>query len=264
MKPALTLLCLLLLLASTISSSQNPDSFFIPVPGSTGERSFFRLGDNVLTITKLTKPRERNFVLVSLHNNEVSAIDAARDFVNKNGGQLICLENDENHNIDFEFLNSRYSIDPARIFTQKGRTNILKNGPYKNALSVEVQKFADYVSEIIPHNKHVVGIHSYDEGEVTINNYRNLKSARKTKSLHHNPGINENNFFITADTRVFNELKERNQNVVLQNQAVTNDDGSLGIMIAKNRRIYVDVVAGSNQGEEQKNMIGILSEILEL
>ncbi len=262
MKPVYALWCLFLLLASSITSSQNADLRFVAYPQSKLDKSFFRLGDNVITISTLSH-QERSFALVSLHHNETTAIEAAQEFINEEGGVLVWLENDEKHNIEFEFLNKEYSIDPNKIFTQKGRAKNIKTGPYKNTLSVQVQHFADYLYNIIPFDKHVVGIHNYEAGERSIKSFKKRKLARKVKSIFVNPARDVNNYFVTTDLEVFEALKQKKYNVVLQNQTIVRDDGSLGLVVTKSRRIYVDVIAEMGQTEEQKEMIAALAEILD-
>ncbi|MBA2745154.1 MAG: hypothetical protein H0U44_02910 [Flavisolibacter sp.] len=217
----------------------------------------------MLTIATTSNTKQRSFVLVSLHNNETTAINAGQEFVQEQGGQMVRLENDEKHNIHFEFLNKKYSIDPNKIFTQKGRASLLKSGPYKNTLSVEVQRFADYLFEIIPYNKHVIGLHNYNPGERSIKTFKKRKLARKIKTTNHNPAEDEGNFFVTTDVDIYNALKAKHYNVVLQNFTVIRDDGSLGLVVPKNRRLYVDVVAKTGMVEAQKKMIADLAELLD-
>ena len=68
-----------LLLVSTISPSrpQKENS----MTAATTDRTFFRLGDNLITISKLSHPRERSFVLVSLHNDEETSLYKSSRFL---------------------------------------------------------------------------------------------------------------------------------------------------------------------------------------
>ena len=97
MKSAYALGCLLLV--STITPSQQHAVNNETAPFT--DRTFFRLGDNLITIATLTHQQERSFVVVSLHNDEETAITAAQEFVEENGGQMIYLENDAEHNLKF-------------------------------------------------------------------------------------------------------------------------------------------------------------------
>jgi hypothetical protein len=259
MKSAFALGCLLL--ASTFTPSQQ-HSLNVE-PSSLTDRTFFRLGDNVITITKITNPKERSFVVVSLHNDESTAFNSAQEFINENGGQMIFLENDAEHNVKFEFLSRQYSIDPNKIFTQKGRINGLKSGPYKNQLAIEVQRFADYLLETIPYNKHVIGVHNYNEEKRSIKSFKGRKMARKLRMIHRNESRDENDFMITTDEGIYNFLVEKGFNVVLQDNAVIRDDGSLSIVVNRNRRHYVEIVVETGHEQEQKEMLEAVSEILD-
>lgn len=259
MKSAYALGCLLLV--STITPSQ-------PIAvgnqfNSNTDKTFFRLGDNLITISSFTNQKERSFVVVSLHNDEETAITAAKEYVEENGGELISLENESSHNLEFEFLNRHYSIDPNKIFTPIGRTNNLKSGPYKNQLAVEVQRLADYLLEVIPHDKHVIGVHNYNDAKRSIRAFKTRKLARRLRSVHKTELRDENDFIITTDEGIFRQLSNKGFNVVLQHSAVIRDDGSLSIAVAKNKRHYVDIVVETGHHAEQKEMLEAVSEILD-
>ncbi|MER3465092.1 MAG: hypothetical protein C4329_12440 [Chitinophagaceae bacterium] len=55
----------------------------------SSDKSFFRLGDNLLIIRKQGNALLHPFVFISVHNNETTAATAALDFIERNGGQLI-------------------------------------------------------------------------------------------------------------------------------------------------------------------------------
>jgi hypothetical protein len=259
MKSAYTLGCLLLV--STLTPSQ-PIAVNLE-PSANTDKTFFRLGDNLITISSLTSQRERSFVVVSLHNDEATAINSAREYIEENGGELISLENESSHFLEFEFLSKHYTIDPNKIFTPIGRSNNLKSGPYKNQLAVEVQRFADYLLEVIPHNKHVIGVHNYTDEKRSIKSFKTRKLARRLRSVHKTEFKDENDFIITTDEGIFRNLSDKGFNVVLQHGAVIRDDGSLSIAIAKNKRHYVDIVVETGHHQEQKEMLAAVAEILD-
>jgi hypothetical protein len=259
MKSAYLLGCLLLVSTITPSRPQKENS----MTAATTDRTFFRLGDNLITISKLSHPRERSFVLVSLHNDEETSLSAAQEFVETQGGQMISLENNAEHDLQFEFLSKEYRVDPNKIFTQRGRAKGLKSGPYKNQLAIEMQRFADYLLEIIPHNKHVIGVHNYHDEKRSIKTFKTRKLVRKLRSVHRNSSMDENDFIITTNEGIYRQLSAKGFNVVLQHSAVIRDDGSLSIAIEKTRRHYVDIVVQTGHREEQKRMLGAVAEILD-
>jgi hypothetical protein len=262
MKPVYTLWCALLMVAFSSLSFTNR-SYQANSTLFNTERAFFRLGDQLLTIAKLSGQQEHSFILVNLHHNEATAIAASQNYVQQYGGQMVVLENGQKHNVDFEFLNKKYSIDPIKIFTTVGRNKILRRGPYKTVLSSEVQKFAGYILESLPYDKHVVAVHNVADGERTIHTAGKYATIRRTKELYFSSKRDEHDYFITTDETVFNELKAKEFNVILQSDYLKKDDGSLSIVVEKNRRTYIDIIAQEGHLQEQQEMIETLAEILD-
>ena len=251
-----------LLLVSTVTPTSQPVVNNEPVRLST-DRTYFRLGEKMITIYTFTQEAERSFVIVSLHSDEHTAINASQEFVEEYGGKMIYLENDLEHNLRFEFFNTQYSIDPNKIFTTKGRIDGLKSGPYKNQLAIEMQRFADYLFETIPHDKHVIGVHNYIDVKKSIKTFKGRKMIRRLKEIHKTEWKDENDYFITTNDEVYKQLVERDFNVVLQYSPVIRDDGSLSIAVEKNRRNYIDLIVQTGHHQEQKQMLEAVTEILD-
>jgi hypothetical protein len=251
-----------LLLVSTVTPTSQHVVSYNPDKVAT-DRTYFRLGEKMITIYTLTNEDQRSFVIVSLHSDEHTALNASQEFVENEGGQMIYLENSLEHNLRFEFLNKQYSVDPNKIFTTKGRKDGLKSGPYKNQLAIEMQRFADYLFETIPHDKHVIGVHNYVDVKKSIKLFNGRKMVRKLKQVHKTESRDENDFFITTNEEVYSQLAAKDFNVVLQYSPVIRDDGSLSIAVEKNRRLYIDLVVQTGHHEEQKQMLEALTDILD-
>ena len=251
-----------LLLVSTVTPKSQHVVINEPAKSAT-DRAYFRLGEKMITIYTLTQEVERSFVIVSLHSDEYTALNASQEFVEQNGGKMVYLENSLEHNLRFEFFNKQYSVDPNKIFTTKGRSDGLKSGPYKNQLAIEMQRFADYLFETIPHDKHVIGVHNYVDVKKSIKQFKGRKMVRKLKEIHKSEWKDENDFFITTNDDVFKQLAARDFNVVLQYSPVIRDDGSLSIAVEKNRRYYIDLIVQTGHDEEQKQMLAAVTEILD-
>jgi hypothetical protein len=233
-------------------------SYRTTLPG----KSFFRLGDNLLTITKQGDVGLQPFVFISLHNNETTASSAALDFIEKNGGQLISLENNFQRNIEFELISKKYSLDPNQIFTKRGRSLSLHTGPYKNMVAVEIQRFAHFILQEIPDNKILVSMHNHDDQEWGLNKFAKGKWKRNAKTIYINPEQDEDDYFVTTDEYVFNTLKEKKWNVMLYNSRNARDDGSMIVYYGRLNKMYIDLVTEFGHYEQQQKMVAALAEIL--
>ena len=251
-----------LLLVSTVTPTSQHVVSYEPEKVAT-DRTYFRLGEKMITIFTLKHQDERSFVIVSLHSDEHTALNASQEFVEQKGGKMVYLENSLEHNLRFEFFNKQYSVDPNKIFTTKGRSDGLKSGPYKNQLAIEMQRFADYLFETIPHDKHVIGVHNYVDVKKSIKLFKGRKMVRKLKEVHKSEWKDENDFFVTTNEEVYRQLAARDFNVVLQYSPVIRDDGSLSIAVERNRRSYIDLIVQTGHHEEQKQMLEALGEVLD-
>lgn len=262
MKRSVMLCCLLLTYAHNTLVAQNSAPQFASYTNATSEKNFFRLGDNLITIKRQGNLFEQPFVFVSLHHNETTASSAALDYIEKEGGQFISLENNYHRNIDFELINKQYSFDPNQIFTKKGRAASLRTGPYKNTVAGEIQRFAHFLLDEIPENKIIVAMHNHDDQEWGISKFTKGKWKRNAKEVFINPDLDEDDYYVTTDEFVFNQLKEKKFNVMLHNNHGSWDDGSMLVYYGRLNKMYIDVVTEFGHYEQQQKMVNALTEIL--
>lgn len=245
------------------ASSLTPN---VPTPVSTSrtaKKSYYRLGEKVLTLVKHGDEETARFVLLSLHHSEYTATQAARQFVLKHGGKYVELDNGYQHNIQFTLFNRQLQVDPDRIFTPMGRWNDLAaNRKTDHIISQQIAGLAQFILEEIPHDKTIVSVHNNGEGDYTIDHYaKGQPLAKHARMVHRNQDMNANDFFLTTDKDIFAALKEKNFNVVLQTYQLK-DDGSLSIYCARTRRVYVGIETQLGHFNEQEKMIAAIAEIL--
>ncbi len=65
-------------------------------------------------------------VMMSLHDDEATAIETSRQVLRKAGGYLIKINNDSARFIRFKLNGVTYKFDPNRIFTETGIISSLK------------------------------------------------------------------------------------------------------------------------------------------
>lgn len=208
-----------------------------------------RLGDTTVLIVKERYGRGKAFIHV--HENETTALQAARTYIKQHGGSVITLKHGGERNIRFTLQKQRYEFDPNRIFTNKGIYKTLNAyGPYSSAAHRAVKRFAHQIIHLLPKGK-IIAVHNNDT--FSLKEYlpgQNL--AHEARGLHHNPHAYYRNFFIVTQKQDFQRLKSQKFNSVWQAKSAE-DDGSLSIRL--NKRKYVNVEAGYDQLEKQIAML---------
>lgn len=226
---------------------------------------FFKLGGKLLSVARHGDEKEAPFVLISLHSNETTAIDAARIFIEKEGGLFLELLNYDQRLIEFNEAGKKFVFDPNRIFTPAGRiANLKLNKSYNRIVAQQVQKFARFILAEIPGNKTIIAVHNNTEGNYTINDYKKGNILENDAELiYQNPALDEDDFFLTTDLSLFKSLKANEFNVVLQHKSKAKDDGSLSIYCARSNRPYVNIETEHEHLDEQQKMLTALQDILD-
>lgn len=227
------------------------------------KKSYFRLGEKVMTLVRHGVTTTEPYVVVSLHDNEFTASEAAKKFVSRNGGLYLELENNNQKNISFTLFNKNLVIDPNNIFTPKGRWNDLTASQKKDhIIGQQITGFANFIIEELPVDKTIISVHNNVEGDYSISRYAKGKDLyRNVKLIYTNPEMDADDFIVTTDKSIYEELKDRKINVVLQSYQ-SKDDGSLGIFCTKTHRSYVGVETQLGHYTEQENMLNVIAEIL--
>jgi hypothetical protein len=254
----------LLLGYSLLVAAQEDHYTFTSNPEPFTERNYFRLGDRVLALAKHGYEDNKPFVLLSLHNNEQTAIQTGLEYVSENGGTLYELVNNQQRNISFVLMDQRYLFDPNRIFTYKGReANLKMFRSWDKRTHDEVLKFAQFILSEIPFRKTIVALHNNTNEEYDITDYkRGGRYYRDAKAVHTNPDMDLDDFFLTTDAATYKRLKELNYNVVLQNNAKVKDDGSLSVYCARVNRKYVNIETQFGHAGVQQEMLDVLEKVL--
>lgn len=188
---------------------------------------------------------------VHVHQNETTALKAAKVAIARQGGSLLTLVHSGGRNIVFHLNNQRYEFDPNRIYTDKGiKKTLAQFSRYTPEAYQEVKKLANKIKELIPEGK-VVAVHN--NATYSLKDYlpgHNL--AHEAQKLNMSPQNYYRNFYLVTQVKDYVRLKTDGFNGVLQRKAAT-DDGSLSILLAQSD--YINVEAGYNQLNEQVKML---------
>ncbi|GAB4091663.1 hypothetical protein GCM10028786_05890 [Flaviaesturariibacter terrae] len=226
-------------------------------------KTYFRLGERLITLNRQATNESVPYIFVSLHNNETGIAEAARRSIFANGGTMLELLNENQRDIEFTLFEKQLSVDPNNIFTPKGRNRELSvNSKTDVVISRQLNGFAQFLLEEMPHDKTVVSVHSNEGSELLVTQFaRNADRDRDATMVYINPDQSASDFFTTTDKNIFQQLKEKKFNVVLLS-ARSKDDGSLAVYCGRMHRAYVGIETARGHEDQQDAMIAVISSIL--
>lgn len=218
--------------------------------------------------------------IVSLHNSETIAVDAAKGILPKSKFNILQLQNAGNRNIKFSVDKQSYEIDPNRVFTDSGVALTLKerNKTQKSfpiAVTKEVKRFGEELLSEIKKRKmtgYIVAAHNNykgfeNEGAVSILNYANFKTEAN-KDVEDVAIFDKNDlddFVLVTQRKDFDFFKSKRVNVALYKKEVK-DDGSLSVYCIQNNIPYINIEAQhdgkTGHIEEQKKLMELTFELL--
>jgi hypothetical protein len=155
-------------------------------------------------------------------------------------------------------------IDPNRMFSREGASKNLKTlnpewseTQISNAAAALERDRHKFLHAIMPRKGgRIVALHNNSNGysvesEIAISDRTSLKDRS-----------NPHDFFLATDAGDFEKLAESPFNVVLQNTAPKDDDGSLSRLAARMQVRYVNLECALGKIERQRQLLGWLEQNL--
>lgn len=223
--------------------------FLCLVSASCVKRYPVRLGDDtVVHILQEKNGQGKNFVHV--HQNETTALHAAKAVIKSEGGSLLTLRHPGGRNIVFHLQHQRYEFDPNRIFTSVGiKKTLAQYSNYSPAAQAEVEKLAFKIKQLLPSGK-VIAVHNNET--YSLKDYLpGANLADDARLLYVSKQQYFRNFYLVTQKEDFRRFKQLGFNSIWQDLNVT-DDGSLSVLFAKKN--YINIEAGYDQLATQIQM----------
>ncbi|RYF83783.1 MAG: hypothetical protein EON98_09975 [Chitinophagaceae bacterium] len=228
-------------------------------PKATVQEYRLALGASEVKLRKTTYSTDYSFYFVQLHSNEATADQVTQMIADESGIEYLQIRNDTERIITFRSGNKQYRFDPNRIFSNKGIVETLKlHSTYTENAFLAVRRFRDSLLNHLDQTKTIIAVHNNTEADFSLTHY--LES--RTGQVYKNSEQDEDDFFITTDSVLFNQLKEKNFNVVLEDGAKITDDGSLSVYCSQKGIPYINVEAEHGHLEEQERMLRALLQVL--
>ncbi len=220
-----------------------------------------QLGEKNITIKVVQYGQLVSPCCVNVHDNEATAVQAARSILEQQGGILIKIENNAQRLISFPFKGVTYSFDPNRIFSETGIKNTLKAKGKINPLAIaEVQKFAARLLQLIPDSAScIVALHNNTDGDYSVKTYQ-PGGTRHTdaKRVYADTWQDIDDIALTTDEILFNKMAGFGYNSILQDNVKVDKDGSLSVYYGELNRRYINIETQFGKTIQYKEMLGKL------
>jgi hypothetical protein len=195
-----------------------------------------------------------------IHGDEQTAQRVLQVHMQGRAGRAFLIRNEGQRNVPF----SGGLIDPNRMFSQSGAAkNLRRLNPewseqrLNEALERLDRQRDEFLSRLLPPGDTIlIALHNNSPAysvtdEVPISNAVALKSPSTPDE-----------FLLCTDPNDYAVLAQGPYNVVLQNRASGEDDGSLSRLCAERRIRYVNIEAAHGNGVAQRNMLQYLESAL--
>ena len=231
----------------------------------TEKTIFYQLAENIVPI-KIQQYGERNdIVLVNLHDDELTSVDAAKRILEEHGGMLIELENNSERNIRFKLKGNFYKFDPNRMFSKEGIKKSLEQlGTTSPKAIDEVEKMGQRIIQLIPEKTHcIIALHNNTPDLFSAMEYApGNKRAADSKKVYINVEQDADDFFLTTDSHLYEKLADKGFNTILQDNKKCTEDGSLSVYCGRKKIRYVNCETEHGKTEQYYEMIKALIAIL--
>lgn len=226
--------------------------------------SHYKIGDtDIKIVISKTFKLDSKFVYFNMHDNENTAVEATKQVIEKFGGTLVELQIEGERLINFSLEDKSFTFDPNRIFTEVGIEKTLR---FKNSYTAEAKnettKFAEKLKDFLKNARLIIAVHNNTNENYSIESYQTGgEFEREVKLFNINTEMDVDDFFYVTENSFFKSLKQKKQNVALQDNTKVTDDGSLAVYCAKNKISYINVESEHEHLSEQIKMLEVLQDL---
>lgn len=224
-----------------------------------------QLGDSLLYLMS-SVDQAGDVVLLNLHENEQTALHVMISIGKKDSLPFLFLHQNQQRRIAFNLMDTLFSADPNRIFTNEGRIQTLKDSMSFSNSGVEyIDRLSQQILLRVKNAKWVIALHNNTDENYSINSYLSGGSeVENTGDVYVNDRMDGDDFIYTTNPSVFEFLKKEKVNVILQSETHFVDDGSLSVYCAQNGIDYINIETQHGHFAKQMEFMRLLAEYLQL
>lgn len=226
-----------------------------------------KLGSTTIRFQQFCGQPQPGISWLHVHENETTAVATAKALIDSlQLGCFVTWQHSGDRYVSYQLAGKQYKFDPNRIYTPKGLAATLKaNGYYSTKGYKAAQQLADaFIAKYVAGNRLVIALHNNsDSGGLHIKSYLpGGDYANDAAEVFVNETADIDDFFYTTDKRIFDFLKAKGFNILLQNNATVTDDGSLSVYCGKQKMAYLNIEAQHGHLAEQKAMMLAVYEMI--
>jgi hypothetical protein len=226
----------------------------------TFQKVVFQIAETELRV-HVTQVGTNPLTMVNLHEDERTSVEAGRVVQQKHGGRLMQLVHSGERRPTFFMAGNRFTFDPNRIYSPTGVNSTVK-GPESVPIPPEAYAaITDYAAQFVDffklgRQRALIALHNNAEEKYSIRSYLpGGPFEADTDQIFVSHTADPDDFYFVTDDRFFRALKEQGFNVVLQDNRIKRDDGSLSVFCGRHRIPYVNVEAQNGHLVEQVRML---------
>lgn len=201
-------------------------------------------------------------LLVNLHEDEQTSVQAALDVIRRVGGEIVKLRHSGERLIRFQIEGKEYAVDPNRIFTPAGCRATLERYSRPDPAAAEAAlAFARHLmrSYGLDRSGVIITLHNNGDGGYSVTDYLpGGELEQDAEEVFLAPGADPDDFFFVTTREWFETFQAEGFNVVLQNNRSVTDDGSLSVLAARLGIPYVNLEAQHGHHRQQRRMLRVL------
>lgn len=225
-----------------------------------------KLGSKIMSIKVSQYGDLINNCCVNLHDDEATAVQAARTVLEQKGGILIRIENSAQRLVSFPFRGVTYTFDPNRIFSRRGIELTLKSkGKITAEVVTEVEKFASRILQLIPDSAScIIALHNNTDGDYSVKTYQPGGTRQAdAKRVYADSWQDIDDITLTTDEKLFARMSGFGYNSILQDNIKVLKDGSLSVYYGDKNKRYINIETQHGKNAQYKEMLSKLLYVLD-
>jgi hypothetical protein len=179
-----------------------------------------------------------DITFIRLHENEMPAGAVGVQMNREVPSRFIDLSQRRDRNITFALTGSRYSVDPNTIFTAGVAPSAI-GVALSAAATKATTTLAEAITGLLLPGVPVIALHN-NRGTL-LASYASGPFKKCTHAVYVNPAMDASTFAVVPTQSLFEAVKSLGINVVWENRAGKNDDGSLLAYAQRNNIAYVNI-----------------------
>ncbi len=206
-----------------------------------------------------------HIICINVHDNETTSVAAAKAVLERTGGTLIKIDNNQQRIIRFKLKGVNYSFDPNRIFSREGIGKTLKaNRAITRDAILEVEKFAVRIVRLLPDSLScIIALHNNTEEAFSVRSYLpGGENEIDGRAVYADSLQDPDDFILTTDSLLYQKMAANGYNSIWQDNEKAKKDGSLSIYWGERNRRYVNIETQHGKLEQYREMLQTLLNIL--